>query len=110
MAEIKFFQTVQFERIESKRLPKWRVGTVLNKFRFLWKFYRYTKKGKIMKIIVKLNGVIIYEGEITSYIPPSFVASKEKGYISNLLALIEKGSKKEWIKLKDGTTITITTL
>ena len=110
MAEIKFFQTVQFERIESKRLPKWRVGTVLNKFRFLWKFYRYTKKGKIMKIIVKLNGVIIYEGEITSYIPPSFVASKEKGYISNLLALIEKGSKKEWIKLKDDTTITITTL
>ena len=63
-----------------------------------------------MKIIVKLNGVIIYEGEITSYIPPSFVASKEKGYISNLLALIEKGNKKEWIKLKDGTTITITTL
>ena len=63
-----------------------------------------------MKIIVKLNGVIIYEGEITSYIPPSFVASKEKGYIKNLLALIEQGSQKEWIKLKDGTTITITTL
>ena len=58
----------------------------------------------------KLNGVIIYKGEITSYIPPSFVTSKEKGYISNLLALIEKGSKKEWIKLKDDTTITITTL
>lgn len=63
-----------------------------------------------MKIIVKLNGSIIYKGEITSYIPPSFVTSKEKGYISNLLALIEKESKKEWIKLKDGTTITITTL
>ena len=35
--------------------------------------------------------------------------AKEKGYISNLLALIENGSKKEWIKLKDDTTITITT-
>ena len=64
-----------------------------------------------MKIIVKLNGAIIYKGGITSYIPPSFVTSKEKGYISNLLSfIIEKGSKKEWIKLKDGTTITITTL
>lgn len=63
-----------------------------------------------MKIIVKLNGAIIYKGGITSYIPPSFVTSKEKGYISNLLSLIEQGSKKEWIKLKDGTTITITTL
>lgn len=62
-----------------------------------------------MKIIVKLNGAIIYKGGITSYIPPSFVTSKEKGYISNLLSLIEQGSKKEWIKLKDGTTITITT-
>lgn len=62
-----------------------------------------------MKIIVKLNGAIIYKGEITSYIPPSFITSKEKGYISNLLALIDKGSEKEWIKLKDGTTITITT-
>lgn len=62
-----------------------------------------------MKIIVKLNGAIIYKGEITSYIPPSFITSKEKGYISNLLALIHKGSEKEWIKLKDGTTITITT-
>lgn len=63
-----------------------------------------------MKITIMINGVIIYKGEITSYIPPFFVTSKEKGYISNLLALIEKGSKKEWIKLKDGTTITITTL
>ena len=63
-----------------------------------------------MKISILINGVIIYKGEITSYIPPSFVAPKEKGYISNLLALIEQGSKKEWIKLKDGTTITITTL
>ena len=63
-----------------------------------------------MKIIVKLNGAIIYKGEANSYIPPSFVTSKEKGYISNLLALIEQGSKKEWIKLKDSTTITITTL
>lgn len=63
-----------------------------------------------MKIIVKLNGAIIYKGGITSYIPSSFVTSKEKGYISNLLSLIEQGSKKEWIKLKDGTTITITTL
>ena len=62
-----------------------------------------------MKIIVKLNGAIIYKGEITSYIPPSFITSKEKGNISNLLALIDKGSEKEWIKLKDGTTITITT-
>lgn len=62
-----------------------------------------------MKITIKLNGVIIYKGEATSYIPPSFITSKEKGYISNLLALIKNGSKKEWIKLKDGTTITITT-
>lgn len=62
-----------------------------------------------MKVTVKINGIIIYKGEITSYIPPSFVTSKEKGYISNLLFLIEQGSKKEWIKLKDGTTITITT-
>lgn len=74
------------------------------------KFTATLRKVKIMKIIVKVNGVIIYKGEITSYIPPSFLTSKEKGYISNLLALIEKGSKKEWIKLKDGTTITITTL
>lgn len=74
------------------------------------KFTATLRKVKIMKIIVKLNGVIIYKGEITSYIPPSFLTSKEKGYISNLLALIEKESKKEWIKLKDGTTITITTL
>lgn len=63
-----------------------------------------------MKIIVKLNGAIIYKDEITSYIPPSFITTKEKGYISNLLTLIEQGSKKEWIKLKDSTTITITTL
>ena len=63
-----------------------------------------------MKISIMINGIIIYKGEITSYIPPSFVTSKEKGNISNLLALIEKGSKKEWIKLKDDTTITITTL
>ena len=62
-----------------------------------------------MKIIVKLNGAIIYKGEITSYIPTPYITAKEKGYISNLLALIENGSKKEWIKLKDGTTITITT-
>lgn len=62
-----------------------------------------------MKVTIKINGVIIYKGEITSYIPPSFITTKEKGYISNLLALIENGSKKEWIKLKDGTTITITT-
>ena len=63
-----------------------------------------------MKIIVKLNGIIIYRGEVTSYIPTSYITAKEKGYISNLLALIENGSKKEWIKLKDDTTITITTL
>ena len=62
-----------------------------------------------MKISILINGVIIYKGEITSYIPLSFITTKEKGYISNLLALIENGSKKEWIKLKDGTTITITT-
>ena len=62
-----------------------------------------------MKVTVKINGIIIYRGEITSYIPPSFITTKEKGYISNLLALIENGSKKEWIKLKDGTTITTTT-
>lgn len=63
-----------------------------------------------MKISIMINGIIIYKGEITSYIPPSFITTKEKGYISNLLALIEQGGKKEWIKLKDGTTITITTL
>lgn len=63
-----------------------------------------------MKISIMINGIIIYKGEITSYIPPSFITTKEKGYISNLLALIEQGSKKEWIKLKDDTTITITTL
>ena len=62
-----------------------------------------------MKISILINGIIIYKGEITSYIPLSFITAKEKGYISNLLALIENGSKKEWIKLKDGTTITITT-
>lgn len=62
-----------------------------------------------MKVTIKINGIIIYRGETTSYIPPSFITTKEKGYISNLLALIENGSKKEWIKLKDGTTITITT-
>lgn len=62
-----------------------------------------------MKVTVKINGIIIYKGEITSYIPNSYITPKEKGYISNLLALIENGSKKEWIKLKDGTTITITT-
>lgn len=62
-----------------------------------------------MKITVKINGVIIYRGEITSYTPTSYITAKEKGYISNLLALIENGSKKEWIKLKDGTTITIAT-
>lgn len=62
-----------------------------------------------MKVTVKINGIIIYKGEITSYIPTSYIKPKEKGYISNLLALIENGSKKEWIKLKDGTTITITT-
>ena len=56
-----------------------------------------------------INGIIIYKGEITSYTPTSYITPKEKGYISNLLELIEKGSKKEWIKLKDGTTITITT-
>ena len=63
-----------------------------------------------MKVTIKINGIVIYKGEITSYTPTSYLTSKEKGYISNLLALIEKGSKKEWIKLKDGTTITITTL
>lgn len=63
-----------------------------------------------MKISIMINSIIIYRGEITSYIPTSYITAKEKGYISNLLALIEKGSKKEWIKLKDGTTITITTL
>ena len=62
-----------------------------------------------MKVTVKINDIIIYRGEITSYIPTSYIMQKEKGYISNLLALIENGSKKEWIKLKDGTTITITT-
>ena len=63
-----------------------------------------------MKITIMINGVIIYKGEITSYTPTSYITPKEKGYISNLLELIEKGSKKEWIKLKDGTIITITTL
>lgn len=62
-----------------------------------------------MKVTVKINGIIIYRGEINSYIPTSYITAKEKGYISNLLALIENGSTKEWIKLKDGTTITITT-
>lgn len=62
-----------------------------------------------MKVTIKINGIIIYRGDITSYIPTSYIMPKEKGYISNLLALIENGSKKEWIKLKDGTTITITT-
>ena len=62
-----------------------------------------------MKISILINGAIIYRGEISSYIPTSYITAKEKGYISNLLALIENGSKKEWIKLKDGTTITITT-
>ena len=63
-----------------------------------------------MKISIKINGIVVYKGELDSYRPSSYITSKEKGYISNLLALIEKGSKKEWIKLKDGTTITITTL
>ena len=62
-----------------------------------------------MEVTVKINGIIVYRGEITSYNPTSYITAKEKGYISNLLALIENGSKKEWIKLKDGTTITITT-
>lgn len=62
-----------------------------------------------MKVTIKINGIIIYRGEITSYTPTSYITPKEKGYISNLLELIEKGSKKEWIKLKDGTTITTTT-
>ena len=62
-----------------------------------------------MKISILINGIIIYRGEITSYIPTSYITAKEKGYISNFLALIENGSTKEWIKLKDGTTITITT-
>lgn len=63
-----------------------------------------------MKITIMINGVIIYKGGITSYTPTSYITPKEKGYISNLLELIEKVSKKEWIKLKDDTTITITTL
>ena len=62
-----------------------------------------------MKISIMINGIIIYKGEIASYTPTSYITPKEKGYISNLLALIKNGSKKEWIKLKDGTTITITT-
>lgn len=62
-----------------------------------------------MKVTIKINGIIIYRGETTSYTPTSYITPKEKGYISNLLVLIENGSKKEWIKLKDGTTITITT-
>lgn len=62
-----------------------------------------------MKVTIKINGIIIYRGEITSYTPTSYITPKEKGYISNLLVLIENGSKKEWIKLKDDTTITITT-
>lgn len=62
-----------------------------------------------MKVTIKINGIIIYRGEITSYTPTSYIIPKEKGYISNLLVRIENGSKKEWIKLKDGTTITITT-
>ena len=62
-----------------------------------------------MKVTVKINGIIIYRGKITSYISTSYITAKEKGYISNPLALIENGSKKEWIKLKDDTTITITT-
>ena len=62
-----------------------------------------------MKVTIKINGIIIYRGEITSYTPTSYITPKEKGYISNLLVRIENGSKKEWIKLKDDTTITITT-
>ena len=62
-----------------------------------------------MKISIKINGIIVYKGEISSYSPSPYITSKEKGYISNLLFFIEKGSSKEWIKLKDDTTITIST-
>lgn len=43
-----------------------------------------------MKVTIKINGIIIYRGEITSYTPTSYITPKEKGYISNLLELIEK--------------------
>lgn len=77
---------------------------------FVMKFTATLRKVKVMKISIMINGVIIYKGGITSYTPTLYITPKEKGYISNLLERIEKGSKKEWIKLKDGTTITITTL
>ena len=63
-----------------------------------------------MKISIKINGIVVYTGELDSYRPSSYITSKEKGYISNLLFLIKSGSSKEWIKLKDDTTITISTL
>ena len=77
---------------------------------FVINFARYTKKGKIMKISIKINGIVIYKGELDSYRPSPYITSKEKGYISNLLFLIKSGSSKEWIKLKDDTTITISIL
>ena len=77
---------------------------------FVINFTRYTKKGKIMKISIKINSIIIYKGKLDSYSPSPYITSKEKGYISNLLFLIKSGSSKEWIKLKDNTTITISIL
>ena len=67
---------------------------------FVMKFTATLRKVKIMKISIMINGIIIYKGETTFYTPTSYITLKEKGYISNLLALIENGSKKEWIKLK----------
>lgn len=77
---------------------------------FVIQFTATLRKVKIMKISIKINGIIVYKGELSSYSPSPYITSKEKGYISNLLFLIEKGSSKEWIKLKDDTTITISTL
>lgn len=47
-----------------------------------------------MKVTIKINGIIIYRGETTSYTPTSYVTPKEKGYISNLLEIIEKRKQK----------------
>ena len=77
---------------------------------FVIKFTATLRKVKIMKISIKINGIIVYKGELDSYSPSPYISSKEKGYISNLLFLIKSGSSKEWIKLKDYTTITISTL
>ena len=47
-----------------------------------------------MKISIKINGIIVYKGELSSYSPSPYITSKEKGYISNLLFFIEKSRKK----------------